>query len=98
MKQTISSASASTASNGKQFNLKVQFVNTNHTTKFNMTVGEIYVRKDGQATAYAVGNKEPFESREEAMTYVMDKITEFCEVNGFGVEFKDVTPVEAVEV
>lgn len=78
----------------KRFNMKVQFVNTNHTTKFSMTVGEIYIRKDGQATAYAVGTKEPFASREEATRYVMDKIAEFCEYNGFGVEFKDATPTE----
>lgn len=90
----------SAAESAKKFNLKVQFVNTNHTTKFSMTVGEIYLRKDSQATAYAVGTKEPFASREEATQYVMDKITEFCEYNGFGVEFKDATPapVEAVEL
>ena len=78
----------------KRFNMKVQFVNTEHTTKFNMSVGEIYLRKDGQATAYAVGNKTQFTSREEAMQYVRDKISEFCEYNGFGVEFKDATPAE----
>lgn len=90
----------SNAQTQKRFNMKVQFVNTEHTTKFNMTVGEIYIRKDGVATAYAVGNKELFASREDAIGYIREKIAEFCDTNGFGVEFKDATPipVEAVEV
>ena len=97
MKQKANSAQCAP---DKLFSLKVQFVNTEHTTKFNMTVGEIYLRRDGQATAYAVGYKEPFATREDAIEYVRDVIEKFCEANGFGVEFKDVTPapVEEVEV
>lgn len=82
----------------KKFNLKVQFVNTEHTTKFQMTVGEVYLRKDGAATAYAVGYKEPFKDRESAIGYVRDVIAQFCEANGFGVEFKDATPTPVEEV
>lgn len=71
----------------KRFTLKVEQVDTEHTTKFNMTVGEIYLRKTA-ATGYAMGSKENYESREDAIETLKDLITGFFGRNGFDVEFK----------
>lgn len=72
----------------KKFTLKVEQVNTEHTTKFNMTVGEIYLRKSGESTGYAMGNKETYESREDAIETIKDLIKAFFGREGFDVEFK----------
>lgn len=79
-----------------KFALKVTQVNTEHTTKFNMTIGEIYLRKTG-ATGYSLGHKENYESREDAEATIKDLIREFCTANGFDVEFKveEATATEA---
>lgn len=69
-----------------KFTLKIAQVDTDHTTKFNMTVGEIYQRKNG-AAGYAIGNKDNYESREDATETVKDLLREFFSANGFNVEF-----------
>lgn len=70
-----------------KFTLKVSQVDTNHTTKFYMTVGELYLRASGEATGYSLGSKETYESREDAAETIKDLIRAFFGENGFDVEF-----------
>lgn len=72
----------------KTFTLKVEQVNTDHTTKFYLTAGEIYLRKSGEASGYAMGHKETYESREDAVETIKDLIREHFRREGFDVEFK----------
>lgn len=74
----------------RKFTLKVSQADTTHTTKFYMAVGEIYLRKTGDAAGYSLGHKENYESREDAIETIKGLIRKFFGSNGFDVEFNKV--------